>query len=346
MIAGLERHIEIAELQDKDLDRLTALRETRISHEGATSGSNPTESALPANMIATEPAPHLVDHESTVLRDRCEMLSRMLHDAQTQRDLAWSALAVAQQELSQQLIEGQIKTEVLVQKAAQEQRERDIIEAQIETEVLGQKAAREQRERDKQWEARCEKIKCEYEERLNHKLGAAKEDWDLERTATREEWTNRLKRDLESVVAEWKTRLKMREAELKSQYQKEMGHIEAEAQWRARVEEERKPLEQELIAARETIRLFNDASAVEITGRRALERQLEDGRAREQIQPELMKAFLLVEAIERQASQATSSQHPSEISTPLSLTDFSKKLSIEEGPNSSIAGDAKRRRLS
>ena len=315
MIAGLERHIEIAELQDEDLDRLSTLRKTRISHEGATSWSNPAESALPANMIATEPAPQAVDHESAVLRDRCDMLSHMLHDAQTQRDLARSALAVTQQELKQQLIEAQNKTE-----------------------VLAQKAAREQRERDKQWEARCEKIKSECEEHFNHKLSAAKKDWDLECTVTREEWSNKLKRDLELVDAEWSTRLKMRETELKSRYQKEMDHLQAEARGRA---EEREQLEQELIAARQTIRLFNDASEVEIAEKVALERQLEDVRTRERIQPELMKAFHLMDEMERQTSQATSPQHPSEI-----LTAFSKNLSIEEVPDNAFAGDAKRRRLS
>jgi hypothetical protein len=256
-----------------------------------------------------------------VLRDKCDTLSHKLHEAQEQRDLAMAELAHTQQELNQQRIGAQNKTEVLVQDAA-----------------------REQKDRDKQWHARCEKIKSEYEERLRNKLRVVNEDWNRQCAATSEEWSTKLKHDLEEANAEWRTRLTMRERELKEHYQKEMGHIEA---GRARIEEERKQLEQEVIAARETIRLHNDTKEVEISRRIALEDQLEDARTRERIQPELMGAFLLVDAVVRQTARARSPQHPSEISTPLSLTDISKNLSTEEEVlDSAFAHDAKRRKLS
>jgi hypothetical protein len=260
-----------------------------------------------------------------MFRGQCDMLSRMLQEAQRQRDEAHAALAVSQQELHQKLTEAQSRTEVLEDRL--------------------QIAARERRDRDKQWHARCETIKSEGEERLKNKIDAINEDCRLRCTTIREEWSSKLNHDLELTNAEWETRLKMREMELDLQYQKEMGHIEAGAQWKARIDEELKHLEQELIAARQTIRLSNDATEVEKTRRVALEHQLEDVKTRERIQPELLKACLLVDAIERQASQATS-PHPSEPLSPLSLTDFSKNLIITEPLDSAFVGDAKRRRLS
>ena len=260
-------------------------------------------------------------------RDQYDILFRLLQEAQTQRDAALAALAVSQQEPNQQLTEAQ-----------------SII---VALEERLQNAAREREERDKQWHRRCEMIKSESEERLKNAIDAKNEDRSLMCTGIREEWSNKLTRELKLANTEWRTRLEMREVELKSQYQKELGHIEAEAQWRARIDEERKQLVQELIAARETIRLSNDAKEVEITMRMALEHQLEDVRARERIQPKLMKAFLLVDAIERQTSQETSLQHSSGSLTPPSLRDLAKKLLItEEPPDSAFACDSKRRRLS
>ena len=316
-IPGLKKHIEISKLQD--LTRLMSLREARTSHTHATSQLNPGATLL-ANTTATEPALQPVGQEIAMLRYQYDMI---VGQAQAQRDAAQAALAVSQQEFAvrnQQLTEGQSRIKAL--------------------EDHLQNSARERGERDKQWHARCETIKGDWEERLKNELHATNEDWGLRCTALREEWSTKLRRDLEVANAEWRTRLEMREMELKSEFQNKM---ETEAHWRA---QEQKRLEQELTAARETTRLSNHAAEVEMARRIALEHQLEDIRTRERIQPELMKALLSVDTIARQMSQATSFQHPHESSVPLGLKDFSNSLvNTEEPTDSPITGDPKRRRL-
>ena len=258
------------------------------------------------------------------------MLSHTLKEAQAQRDAAQATLGVSQQELTV--------------------RDRQLMEVQKRAEVLEeylQNATRERTERDKQWHTRCETIKAEWEERLKHNVDAINEDCRLRCLAVRDEWSNKLQRDLELANAEWSKRLEMREMELKSQYKKEMDRTEAEVQQKARFDMERKRLHQELTAAREIIRVSNDAAGVEITRRMTLEHQLEDVRIRERIHPELVRALLLVDTMARYPPQATSLQHSSASSAPLSLADFSKnRFNTEEPPDSSFAGDLKRRRLS
>jgi hypothetical protein len=325
-MAGLEQHVEITELQDEDLDRLKKLREARTSHTGASWQSDSNESALRATTIATESASMPIDQQDALLRDQGEVLSCMLKVAEAQRDTAQTALAVSQQELtlrSQQLIEAQTITE--------------------ELEGRLQNADRERRERDKQWHSRCETIKGEWEERFKNEVCSINEDWRLRCSTVREEWSDKLRRDLQTANEEWSTRLKMKEMELKSQHQKEMDRIGTEAQWR---DIEQKRLEQELSTARETIRLSIDSAEVEVTRRMALEYQLEDLRTRERIQPELVKALLLVDIMARQTSQATSFECLSMSLALLNLENFSKTLvNTEEAPNGPLAGDPKRRRL-
>ena len=147
--------------------------------------------------------------------------------------------------------------------------------------------------------------------------------------------------------AEWNMHQQMKELELESRHQREMGHIELEAQWSARFNLERNRLQQELTAAREKVRLSNDAAAEERGRRLELERQLEHLRTRERIQPELLKALFSVDRIAQKTSQAASCQHFSVSSAPLNLPDSSKYLlNAEEPPDSSLGGDSKRRRLS
>lgn len=242
-IAGLEQHININELQNKDLYRLNELLEARISH-AVTEPNALGDSALHTTTTAIPPMLHPVDQEISALTYQRDMLSHMLQEAQAQKDATHAALEVSQQEL----------------------------------------AVRNQQ-------------------------------------------------------------LEMKEMELKSQHQRAMDDIDSAARWRALFDREREQLEQELTAAREKIRLSNDAIEAEMARRIALERQLEPIKTREQIQPELLKALLSVDTIAQQVSQAAAFQHLSMPSAPINLADSPKYLFKVESPDALFTGEPKRRRL-
>lgn len=103
-IAGLEQHININELQDEDLGRLKELREARISY-AATEPGTLRDSGLHTTTTAIEPMSHPVDQDISALIVQCDMLSRMLQEAQAQLAVSQQELAVRNQQLAMKEIE-------------------------------------------------------------------------------------------------------------------------------------------------------------------------------------------------------------------------------------------------
>lgn len=220
-IAGLGQHINISELQDKDLSRLKELLEARISH--TTSQPNALrDPALQASTTTTEAISQPIDQEISALRGRCDALSRMLQEAQAQRDaaqavLAEAALAISQQELTmpnKQLAGAQSRMEMSegpLQSAARERWERSYMESEKaewsthsemkESELKPQhQKAMDHIETEAQWRTRSAMER----EQLEQELTAARKAIRLSNDATKLEISKRivLERQLEHRTRE------------------------------------------------------------------------------------------------------------------------------------------------
>ena len=235
----------------------------------------------------------------------------------------------------------------------------EAVNARSKTEGELESERRKSEELSKQLEA-AEKVveQMKHEQEISGKLH--REELDRARNANAEQ----MKADIEVINKEWAMKLRVyeerllqeleqgkrqvnEERELSSKREEELRarlqDLEDQGDWNLKLEaaeEERLKLQHELVCLNQAFLRADAVAQVELSRRQELEKQLDGCWARERAQPELVKAFLLLDGVSRTIE--------GRIGGVISSTGLDAALDLvkmEDSPDTPDRGEAKRRRL-